>query len=88
MNGSFVETIDLNVSEPAAAHKHIPYVVILVKMAEEWAQSHSGNLPSTREEKKEFKDLVKSKMVSTDEDNYKEAIEAAFKVFAPRGISK
>ncbi|CAD5311787.1 unnamed protein product [Arabidopsis thaliana] len=84
---SFVETIDLNVSEPAAAHKHIPYVVILVKMAEEWAQSHSGNLPSTREEKKEFKDLVKSKMVSTDEDNYKEAIEAAFKVFAPRGIS-
>lgn len=23
-----------------------------------------------------------------DEDNYKEAIEAAFKVFAPRGISK
>jgi len=55
MNGSFVETIDLNVSEPAAAHKHIPYVVILVKMAEEWAQSHSGNLPSTREEKKEFK---------------------------------
>uniref|UniRef100_A0A1J3DVB5 NEDD8-activating enzyme E1 regulatory subunit n=1 Tax=Noccaea caerulescens TaxID=107243 RepID=A0A1J3DVB5_NOCCA len=83
---NFVETIDLNVSDPVA-HKHIPYVVILVKMAEEWTQSHSGNLPSTREEKKEFKDLVKSKMISMDEDNYKEAIEAAFKVFAPRGIS-
>ncbi|KAG5374878.1 hypothetical protein IGI04_039474 [Brassica rapa subsp. trilocularis] len=83
---SFVETIDLNVSDPVA-HKHIPYVVILVKMADEWTQSHSGNLPSTREEKKEFKDLVKSKMISMDEDNYKEAIEAAFKVFAPRGIS-
>lgn len=27
-------------------------------------------------------------MVSIDEDNYKEAIEAAFKVFAPRGISE
>ncbi|CAF2052100.1 unnamed protein product [Brassica napus] len=66
---SFVETIDLNVSDPVA-HKHIPYVVILVKMADEWAQ-----------------DLVKSKMISMDEDNYKEAIEAAFKVFAPRGIS-
>uniref|UniRef100_M4DFX3 NEDD8-activating enzyme E1 regulatory subunit n=1 Tax=Brassica campestris TaxID=3711 RepID=M4DFX3_BRACM len=51
---SFVETIDLNVSDPVA-HKHIPYVVILVKMADEWTQSHSGNLPSTREEKKEFK---------------------------------
>lgn len=54
LNGSFVETIDLNVSDPAA-HKHIPYVVILVKIADEWAQSHSGNLPLTREEKKEFK---------------------------------
>uniref|UniRef100_A0A6N2MKV5 Uncharacterized protein n=1 Tax=Salix viminalis TaxID=40686 RepID=A0A6N2MKV5_SALVM len=26
-------------------------------------------------------------MVAMDEDNYKEAIEASFKVFAPRGIS-
>ncbi|KAH0916800.1 hypothetical protein HID58_031246, partial [Brassica napus] len=83
---SFVETIDLNVSDHVA-HKHIPYVVILVKMADEWTKSHNGNLPSTREEKKEFKDFVKSKMISMDEDNYKEAIEAAFKVFAPRGIS-
>ncbi|CDY10045.1 BnaC08g44060D [Brassica napus] len=81
---SFVVTVDLNVSDPVA-HKHIPYVVILVKITDEWAQSHSGNLPSTREEKKQ--DLVKSNMISMDEDNYKEAIEAAFKVFAPRGIS-
>ncbi|CAH8380858.1 unnamed protein product [Eruca vesicaria subsp. sativa] len=83
----FVETIDLNTPDPIA-HKHIPYVVILVKMADEWAKTHSNNLPSTREEKREFKDLVKSKMVSMDEDNYKEAVEATFKVFAPRGISK
>lgn len=27
-------------------------------------------------------------MVASDEDNYKEAIEASFKIFAPRGISK
>ncbi|KAF8053560.1 hypothetical protein N665_1398s0002 [Sinapis alba] len=83
----FVETIDLKTPDPIA-HKHIPYVVILVKMADEWAKTHSNNLPSTREEKREFKDLVKSKMVSVDEDNYKEAVEATFKVFAPRGISK
>ncbi|VVB07414.1 unnamed protein product [Arabis nemorensis] len=83
----FVETIDIKTPDPVV-HKHIPYVVILVKIAEEWAQTHSNNLPSTREEKKEFKDLVKSKMVSMDEDNYKEAIEGAFKVFAPRGISR
>nr|BAJ34018.1 unnamed protein product [Eutrema halophilum] len=83
----FVETVDIKTPDPIA-HKHIPYVVILIKMADEWAQTHSNNLPSTREEKKEFKDLVKSKMVSMDEDNYKEAVEATFKVFAPRGISQ
>lgn len=27
-------------------------------------------------------------MTALDEDNYKEAIEASFKVFAPRGISE
>uniref|UniRef100_A0A7C9F6E0 NEDD8-activating enzyme E1 regulatory subunit n=1 Tax=Opuntia streptacantha TaxID=393608 RepID=A0A7C9F6E0_OPUST len=83
---SFAESIDVNVSDPVA-HKHIPYVVILLKMATEWAQNHGGALPSTREEKKEFKDLLKSRMVSLDEENYKEAADASFKVFAPQGIS-
>ena len=50
----FAETIDLDVTDPVA-HKHIPYVVILVKMAQDWAKSHGGSLPSTREEKKQFK---------------------------------
>ncbi|KAL8142144.1 hypothetical protein V2J09_015176 [Rumex salicifolius] len=82
----FVESIDINVTDPVA-HKHIPYVVILVKIAQEWSQIHGGNLPSSREAKKEFKDLLKSKMIGFDEDNYKEAIDASFKLFAPQGIS-
>ncbi|XP_044466965.1 NEDD8-activating enzyme E1 regulatory subunit AXR1 isoform X1 [Mangifera indica] len=82
----FAETFDLNEPDPVA-HKHTPYVVILIKMAEEWTKAHGGSLPSTREEKKEFKELLKSKMIAIDEDNYKEAIEASFKVFAPPGIS-
>lgn len=82
----FAETFGLNVPDPVA-HKHTPYVVILIKMSEEWTNSHGGSLPSTREEKREFKELLKSKMVAIDEDNYKEAIEASFKVFAPPGIS-
>ncbi|KAE8075706.1 hypothetical protein FH972_014399 [Carpinus fangiana] len=81
----FAESIDLDVQDPVA-HKHTPYVVILVKVAEQWAKSHGGSLPSTRDEKKEFKDLLKARMISMDEDNYKEAIEASFKVFARRGI--
>ncbi|XP_076938781.1 NEDD8-activating enzyme E1 regulatory subunit AXR1-like [Bidens hawaiensis] len=83
----FTENIDLDTSD-SVVHKHVPYILILVKIAEEWAKSHGGRLPSTREEKKEFKDLIKAKMVATDEDNYKEAIEASFKVFASKGASK
>ncbi|KAI3806780.1 hypothetical protein L1987_22695 [Smallanthus sonchifolius] len=82
----FTDNIDLDTSDPVV-HKHVPYILILVKIAEEWAKSHGGRLPSTREEKKEFKELIKAKMVAADEDNYKEAIEASFKVFASQGIS-
>ncbi|GAV66977.1 ThiF domain-containing protein [Cephalotus follicularis] len=82
----FAESIDLN-NPDLVVHKHTPYIVILVKMAEEWAKSHGGNFPSTREEKKEFKGLLNAMKIALDEDNYKEAIEASFKVFAPRGIS-
>ncbi|XP_047342044.1 NEDD8-activating enzyme E1 regulatory subunit AXR1-like isoform X2 [Impatiens glandulifera] len=82
----FAESIDLDNSDPVV-HKHTPYVAILVNMADKWTSTHSGKLPSTREEKKEFKELIRSKMIEMDEDNYKEAIEASFKVFAVRGIS-
>ncbi|KAK4370174.1 hypothetical protein RND71_009649 [Anisodus tanguticus] len=68
----FTETIALNTTD-AVVHKHTPYIIILVKIAEEWAHSHGGNLPSTREEKRRFKDLIKSKMITMDEENYKEA---------------
>lgn len=50
----FAETFDLNVQDPVA-HKHTPYVIILIKVTEEWAKSHGDILPSTREEKREFK---------------------------------
>nr|GEY25676.1 NEDD8-activating enzyme E1 regulatory subunit AXR1-like [Tanacetum cinerariifolium]GEY38829.1 NEDD8-activating enzyme E1 regulatory subunit AXR1-like [Tanacetum cinerariifolium] len=82
----FTESIDLDTSDPVA-HKHMPYILILVKMAQEWAKGHGGRLPLTRDEKKEFKDLLKAKTMGTDEDNYKEALESSFKVFAPQGIS-
>ncbi|CAI0550644.1 unnamed protein product [Linum tenue] len=46
---SFAYTIDLNVAD-LVAHKHTPYVVILVKMAEQWARAHDGffRQPGTR----------------------------------------
>ncbi|XP_028123327.1 NEDD8-activating enzyme E1 regulatory subunit AXR1-like isoform X2 [Camellia sinensis] len=83
---SFAETIDLNVAN-SVVHKHTPYVIILLKVADEWPKTHGGSLPSTREEKKEFKELVRARMRAMDEDNYKEAVKVSFKVFAPRGIT-
>ncbi|KAK1419530.1 hypothetical protein QVD17_28704 [Tagetes erecta] len=64
-----------------------PWPELKKLITEEWAKSHDGNLPSTREEKKEFKELIREKMVEADEDNYREAVEASFKVFASQGIS-
>lgn len=46
--------MNLKVTDPVV-HKHIPYIVILIKLAEEWAQAHGGCLPSTRQEKRDFK---------------------------------
>ena len=54
----FAEGFDLNVQDPVV-HKHIPYVVILVKMADEWAKNHGGRLPSTREEKRSSRSFLR-----------------------------
>ncbi|VFQ62173.1 unnamed protein product [Cuscuta campestris] len=82
----FAESIDLGTTDPVL-HKHTPYVIILVKLAEELANTRAGKVASTWEEKRAFKDLIRSRMISADEDNYKEAMAASYKVFTPRGIS-
>ncbi|PKA52596.1 NEDD8-activating enzyme E1 regulatory subunit [Apostasia shenzhenica] len=81
----FAKNIDLNITDPVV-HKHTPYIVILINIAEKWADGHGGCLPTTRQEKKDFKDLIKAHMQNIDEENYKEAIEASYKVSLPQGI--
>ncbi|PWA62444.1 Molybdenum cofactor biosynthesis, MoeB [Artemisia annua] len=51
---TYAENINLDTSDPVA-RKHILCIFIRVKMAEEWTKGHGGRLPSTRDEKKEFK---------------------------------
>ncbi|KAK8954733.1 NEDD8-activating enzyme E1 regulatory subunit [Platanthera zijinensis] len=82
----FAKTIDLNEKDPII-HKHTPYVVVLIHIAEKWVDTHGGCLPTTRQEKKEFKDLIKAHMLDIDEENYKEAIESSYKVSIPHEIS-
>ncbi|OEL18987.1 NEDD8-activating enzyme E1 regulatory subunit AXR1 [Dichanthelium oligosanthes] len=82
----FAKSIDINDKDPVV-HKHTPYIVILVRLAEKWADAHDGNLPSTRQEKREFKDLIRAHMLNVDEENYKEAVESSYKVSVTPGIS-
>jgi len=82
----FAKSIDISDKDPVV-HKHTPYIVILVRLAEKWADSHDGNLPSTRQEKREFKDLIRAHMLNVDEENYKEAVESSYKVSVTPGIS-
>lgn len=68
-------------------HKHIPFAILLIKAAEQWRNTHGGSLPSTRKEKAEFKALLLLKRRGEDEDNYKEAISSAYKVWSPPTIN-
>ncbi|KAM3261681.1 hypothetical protein ACQJBY_052394 [Aegilops geniculata] len=82
----FAKSIDI-CDKDAVVHKHTPYIVILVRLAEKWADAHDGQLPSTRQEKREFKDLIRAHMLNVDEENYKEAVESSYKVSVTPGIS-
>nr|AAT01621.1 putative ubiquitin-activating enzyme [Zea mays] len=82
----FAKSIDINDKDPVV-HKHTPYIVVLVRLAEKWADAHDGNMPSTRQEKKEFKDLIRAHMLNVDEENYKEAVDSSYKVSVTPGIS-
>ncbi|KAL5206284.1 hypothetical protein ABZP36_034493 [Zizania latifolia] len=87
----FTKSIDINDKDPVV-HKHTPYIVILVRLAEKWADEHDGRLPSTRQEKKNLslyfcQDLIRNHMLNLDEENYKEAVESSYKVSVTLGIS-
>lgn len=82
----YVVQFDLDIDDPMI-HKHVPWGVILIKLAEEWKALHDGNLPQTSKDRSAFKGTVSGRKKEEDEDNYKEALAAAFKVWAYPGIS-
>ncbi|WVQ97631.1 hypothetical protein IAU59_004745 [Kwoniella sp. CBS 9459] len=62
-------------------HSHIPGVVLLVRAASLWKESHNGRLPETSEEKTQFKEALKSEKTKGDEENYDEALAQAYRVW-------
>ncbi|KAH0828583.1 hypothetical protein J3R83DRAFT_2855 [Lanmaoa asiatica] len=60
-------------------HGHVPYVVILVRVLEDWKTSHDGNPPKTYAERQEFKKRILAMKVKSDEENFDEAEAQAYR---------
>ncbi|KAF9043093.1 hypothetical protein BJ165DRAFT_1348611 [Panaeolus papilionaceus] len=60
-------------------HGHIPYVIILVRVLEDWKKSHNGLPPTTYAEKKEFKKAIMDMRKKSDEENFEEAESQAYR---------
>ncbi|EFJ45116.1 hypothetical protein VOLCADRAFT_82490 [Volvox carteri f. nagariensis] len=83
----FASSFDLS-SLDDIAHSHMPYVVILLQAAERWRAAHGGLLPGTSSaDKSAFKAQVASMRRTVDgEENFDEALKAAFHVSTPYRI--
>ncbi|KAI0666364.1 hypothetical protein C8Q78DRAFT_1059113 [Trametes maxima] len=67
-------------------HGHLPFVVILVRLVDEWRKSHDGNLPKTMAEKKDFKKSILDLKIKVDEENFDEAEAQAWRVWSEPAI--
>ncbi|KAI0325555.1 hypothetical protein GY45DRAFT_1438278 [Cubamyces sp. BRFM 1775] len=81
----WARTLDLPNMDPTA-HGHIPFVVILVRLVDEWRKNHDGNLPKTAAEKKEFKQQILALKIKPDEENFDEAEAQAWRVWSEPAI--
>lgn len=68
-------------------HGHVPYILLLLHLLEQWKQSHQGNAPSNYKEKTEFRDYVRSQARTSNaeggEENFDEAVAAVLKTISP-----
>lgn len=82
----FADSIDI-ASLDLAQHAHVPYVVILIRALDTFRQENGGKqLPSTREEKEQFKSIVAKMQRNNQEANFSEALENAYKAWVPYTI--
>jgi amyloid beta precursor protein binding protein 1 len=68
-------------------HGHIPYPLILLRIAKEWKDTHDGSLPSTFIEKQEFQLMIPKASRDFDaEENFREAQKHSYLAYAPREL--
>ncbi|KAG0570361.1 hypothetical protein M758_6G151400 [Ceratodon purpureus] len=81
---SYVDEFDID-TQDHNIHKHIPFAILLIKIAEDWKKSHDGKLPANV---RLFKEAITARRrVEEDEDNYNEALKSAYIVLFPPSIS-
>jgi len=67
-------------------YKHTPYVVLLLKYAEEWKKNHG--LPTSTNDKKAFREGIRllARQPWGMEENLAEAYDNAYMAYTPRGV--
>ena len=79
------ETID------SMSLSHCPYVIILLKALQDFSlgRTAGSELPSTREEKARFKEMIQAKQTLDllDPENFEEALAAAYRAYSPTKAS-
>lgn len=87
----YMDKIDLDAVDNNK-HSNIPYLAILYKHLVEWQKNHEGMLPKNHQEKKEFKEIIRSGIrknengVPLDEENFEEAINSVNSSIIPTTI--
>ncbi|RSH77611.1 uncharacterized protein EHS24_003171 [Apiotrichum porosum] len=82
---SYARKLDIEAMD-SMDHSHIPWVVLLVRAACLWKDSHDGKLPSSSEDKADFKKLLTSWRRKGDEENFDEALAQAYRVWTSSAL--
>ena len=84
---AFANSLDINNLDNIHYHR-IPFCIILLKVKKNWLQSRNNSLPQTFEEKRLFRESIKSfgGKNSIDKKNILEALEYAYISYTPRRI--
>ncbi|KAH7100519.1 hypothetical protein BKA62DRAFT_658539 [Auriculariales sp. MPI-PUGE-AT-0066] len=65
---------------------HVPYLIILVRVLEDWKKSHNGQPPKDAKEKKEFKESIHTYGAKRDEENFEEAEAQAYRAWTSTNV--
>ncbi|CAE8723298.1 unnamed protein product, partial [Polarella glacialis] len=82
----FADSIDIDTLDDTQ-HAHVPYVVILMSALDIFRRETPGkSLPSNKEEKDRFKQIIAQMQRNNQEGNFEEALANAYKAWIPYSI--